>query len=74
MTVRSVQGWSSAYTIEAVIMQISATLVKGKARIKFDAPKVRSEIVNVVSYNVYLAGNLQPRPGATVLQISGPHP
>ena len=34
------QGWSSAYTIEAVIMQISATLVKGKARIKFDAPKV----------------------------------
>ena len=36
------QGWSSAYTIEAVIMQLSATLVKGKARIKFDAPKVRS--------------------------------
>ena len=34
------QGWSSAYTIEAVIMQIAATLVKGKARIKFDAPKV----------------------------------
>ncbi|XP_065060047.1 ubiquitin-conjugating enzyme E2 Q2-like [Rhopilema esculentum] len=29
------QGWSSAYSIEAVIMQISATLVKGKARINF---------------------------------------
>lgn len=29
------QGWSSAYTVEAVIMQISATLVKGKARIQF---------------------------------------
>nr|CAD7432161.1 unnamed protein product [Timema monikensis] len=28
------QGWSSAYTVEAVIMQISATLVKGKARIQ----------------------------------------
>eukprot|EP00731_Ephydatia_muelleri_P016705 Em0009g1129a len=27
------QGWSSAYTIEAVILQIGATLVKGKARI-----------------------------------------
>jgi len=27
------QGWSSAYTVEAVIMQIAATLVKGKARI-----------------------------------------
>lgn len=27
------QGWSSAYTIEALIMQIAATLVKGKARI-----------------------------------------
>ncbi|XP_065836245.1 ubiquitin-conjugating enzyme E2 Q2-like [Oscarella lobularis] len=29
------QGWSSAYSLEAVIMQISATLVKGKARIQF---------------------------------------
>lgn len=29
------QGWSSAYSIEAVIMQISATLVKGKARVDF---------------------------------------
>jgi ubiquitin-conjugating enzyme E2 Q len=38
------QGWSSAYTIEAVIMQISATLVKGKARIKFDAPKVDQQL------------------------------
>lgn len=37
------QGWSSAYTIEAVIMQIAATLVKGKARIKFEAPKVSSD-------------------------------
>lgn len=39
MELMTPQGWSSAYTIEAVIMQISATLVKGKARIKFDAPK-----------------------------------
>lgn len=34
------QGWSSAYTVEAVIMQISATLVKGKARIQFGTPKL----------------------------------
>jgi len=34
------QGWSSAYTVEAVIMQIAATLVKGKARIQFGAAKV----------------------------------
>lgn len=34
------QGWSSAYTVEAVIMQIAATLVKGKARIQFTLPKV----------------------------------
>nr|CAI5859809.1 unnamed protein product [Callosobruchus analis] len=27
------QGWSSAYTVEAVIMQISATLVKGAAKV-----------------------------------------
>lgn len=33
------QGWSSAYTIEAVILQIAATLVKGKARIQFGAAK-----------------------------------
>lgn len=33
------QGWSSAYTIEAVILQIAATLVKGKARIQFGASK-----------------------------------
>lgn len=36
------QGWSSAYTVEAVIMQIAATLVKGKARIQFGATKVCS--------------------------------
>lgn len=35
------QGWSSAYSIESVIMQISATLVKGKARVQFGANKVR---------------------------------
>jgi ubiquitin-conjugating enzyme E2 Q len=29
------QGWSSAYSIESVILQIAATLVKGKARIDF---------------------------------------
>lgn len=34
------QGWSSAYTVEAVIMQIAATLVKGKARIQFGTAKV----------------------------------
>lgn len=33
------QGWSSAYTVEAVIMQIAATLVKGKARIQFGPTK-----------------------------------
>ena len=42
MELMTPQGWSSAYTIEAVIMQLSATLVKGKARIKFDAPKVNN--------------------------------
>lgn len=36
------QGWSSAYSIESVIMQINATLVKGKARVQFGANKVRA--------------------------------
>ncbi|CAJ0575403.1 unnamed protein product, partial [Mesorhabditis spiculigera] len=30
------QGWTSAYSVESVILQIAATLVKGKARIQFD--------------------------------------
>ena len=45
MELMTPQGWSSAYTIEAVIMQLSATLVKGKARIKFDAPKVSKMLI-----------------------------
>ena len=40
MYVSLVQGWSSAYTVEAVIFQIQATLVKGKARITFAHTKV----------------------------------
>ena len=48
MELMTPQGWSSAYTIEAVIMQLSATLVKGKARIKFDAPKVRNREIRLL--------------------------
>ena len=39
------QGWSSAYTVEAIILQISATLVKGKARIQFNGSKVRISVI-----------------------------
>jgi len=35
MELLTTQGWSSAYSLESVIMQIAATLVKGKARIQF---------------------------------------
>jgi hypothetical protein len=35
------QGWTSAYSVESVILQIAATLVKGKARIQFGATKVQ---------------------------------
>lgn len=31
------QGWSSAYTVETVIVQVAATIVKGKGRVDFDA-------------------------------------
>ncbi|XP_076335943.1 ubiquitin-conjugating enzyme E2 Q1-like [Tachypleus tridentatus] len=37
------QGWSSAYTVEAIILQIAATLVKGKARVKFVGTKVPAQ-------------------------------
>lgn len=33
------QGWSSAYSMEAIILQISATLVKGRARICFNSQR-----------------------------------
>lgn len=33
------QGWSSAYTVETVIEQVAATIVKGKGRVNFDASK-----------------------------------
>ena len=29
------QGWSSVYAIESLILQVSATFVKGKGRIQF---------------------------------------
>ncbi len=44
-----IQGWSSAYSIESVIMQINATLVKGKARVQFGANKVTYVINRVLS-------------------------
>ena len=67
------QGWSSAYTIEAVIMQIAATLVKGKARIKFDAPKVIKIQTFVIFNSLSFAGYLQSGQSATVLQVSCAH-
>ncbi|PAV89996.1 hypothetical protein WR25_06624 [Diploscapter pachys] len=36
MEVLTKQGWSSAYSVESLILQIAATLVRGKARIQFD--------------------------------------
>lgn len=48
------QGWSSAYTVEAVIMQIAATLVKGKARIQFGATKVMSFVSCTIERTAYL--------------------
>lgn len=35
MELLTTQGWSSAYNMESVILQIAATFVKGKARINF---------------------------------------
>ena len=48
------QGWSSAYTVEALIMQISATLVKGKARIQFGATKVKNFRSPAKIYQLFL--------------------
>lgn len=48
------QGWSSAYSIESVIMQINATLVKGKARVHFGANKVNALCVSITQITVRL--------------------
>lgn len=40
------QGWSSAYSMESLIMQIMATLVKGKARIHFGAATVSIPVLS----------------------------
>ena len=40
------QGWTSAYSIESLIMQIQSTLVKGKARISFET-KVRLRNIHI---------------------------
>ncbi|XP_053692123.1 ubiquitin-conjugating enzyme E2 Q2-like [Sabethes cyaneus] len=37
------QGWSSAYTIEAVILQIAAAMVTKEARVNFEATKMLSK-------------------------------
>jgi len=34
-------GWSGAYSLESVVLQIAATLVKGKARIQFTDSKIQ---------------------------------
>ena len=49
------QGWSSAYSLESVILQIAATLVKGKARIQTGASKVRPAHIHVhiIIINLY---------------------
>lgn len=49
------QGWSSAYSIESVIMQINATLVKGKARVQFGANKVEPPASARPSWAVFCA-------------------
>uniref|UniRef100_A0A452V245 Ubiquitin conjugating enzyme E2 Q1 n=1 Tax=Ursus maritimus TaxID=29073 RepID=A0A452V245_URSMA len=60
-------GWSSAYSIESVIMQISATLVKGKARVQFGANKSQYSLTRAQqSYKSLVQiheKNGEPRPG-----------
>ena len=46
------QGWSSAYTVEAVILQVGATFVKGKARIIFSQSKVSTSHFSLPSFPI----------------------
>lgn len=67
------QGWSSAYTVEAVIMQIAATLVKGKARIQFGATKVRN-VSQSKSYQIFNSSLSLSLSRARTLSKAGAHP
>ncbi|KAG4075665.1 hypothetical protein HA402_003490 [Bradysia odoriphaga] len=40
MELLTTQGWSSAYSMENVLMQISSTLITGNARVDFDKTKI----------------------------------
>lgn len=53
-------GWSSVYTIEAIIMQISATLVSGQARIPMQS-KVKSKCSFQLLSSLLMSLNLQDR-------------
>lgn len=68
------QGWSSAYSIESVIMQICATLVKGKARVQFGANKSQYSLTRAQqSYKSLVQiheKNGEPRPGPWVVTSS----
>ena len=72
MELMTPQGWSSAYTIEAVIMQLSATLVKGKARIKFDAPRVRTNVSHSSFKDVFILFFFLFRELTTLLALNLP--
>lgn len=48
------QGWSSAYSMENVLMQISSTLITGNARVDFDKTKV-SSFTTVISICLLIA-------------------
>jgi len=47
------QGWSSAYSLESVVMQLSATLVKGKARIQLHNGGASKPTATVSGYVVF---------------------
>lgn len=47
------QGWSSAYSMENVLMQISSTLITGNARVDFDKTKVSSFTTVIFPFNLF---------------------
>ncbi len=76
------QGWSSAYSIESLIMQVAATLVKGKARISFEAKagsithifRTLRHIESGHDATPRLGKHLLIREGPAVIQIARAHP
>lgn len=74
MEILTKSGWSSAYSIESLIMQVSATLVKGKARISFDSKVCLFYLFIWLIMRVLCLEFVQSHQSTAILQVVSSNP